>query len=419
MLISVHGDPLVPLGTIQAGGQNVYVRELAMALAHSGYTVDVATHLSSPELPTCEEPCPGVRVLRFDAGCPEFVAKDEYPGLVPAFTQQVAEFMELTGESPSVIHSNYWISGLVGLDLRHRWGVPQVHTFHSLGKLRLSANASERRSHDGVRLHIEQLILHTADAILASNPVEADLLAEHYVVSPDRVRELRCGVNPRVFYPRDASECRDRLAFPKQVSPLFFAGRFEENKGLAVLLQALSLVIRNNPDLRERIHLIVAGGGRFSGGPVSSEVEQIRSLIAELDLQRHVHLVGSLPQQEMAVYFGAAMATVIPSYYETFGLVALEAMACGCPVIASQTGGLSYTVRHGENGLLVPPGNVDALASALERLYRDPDLVARLRLVLRNGVPEEFTWPEIAVQAGAIYEEVQGATVSSNAVTGD
>lgn len=419
LLISEHGDPLAPLGTIQAGGQNVYVRELAIALARRGYAVDVATHLSTAALPIREEPFPGVQILRFDAGRPGFVPKEELLGLAPVFTQQLADYVERSGSYPSLIHSNYWISGLMGMDLRHRWDIPQVHTFHSLGKVRLKANGTEKRSYAGVRLQIEQLLLHTADAILASNPVEADLLAANYRVKRHRVRILPCGVNPQVFFPRDSKECRERLGVPEQVSPLFFAGRFEENKGLAVLLRALSFVVHNNPDLRDRIRLYVAGGGTLDGGELSKEAEQTRALIADLGLQDYVQLVGSLPQQELAVYFGAATATVIPSFYETFGLVAVEAMACGCPVVASRTGGLSYTVRHGENGLLVPPGNVEALARALERMYREQGLVARLRHTLRNGVPEEFTWPAIAAKAGAIYDEVRGAMIAYDTVAGD
>jgi D-inositol-3-phosphate glycosyltransferase len=205
LLISEHGDPLAPLGTIQAGGQNVYVRELAIALARRGYAVDVATHLSTAALPIREEPFPGVQILRFDAGRPGFVPKEELLGLAPVFTQQLADYVERSGSYPALIHSNYWISGLMGLDLRHRWDIPQVHTFHSLGKVRLH-NGTEKRSYAGVRLQIEQLLLHTADAILASNPVEADLLAANYRVRC-RNRSAPCSWPGALKRTRDSPCC--------------------------------------------------------------------------------------------------------------------------------------------------------------------------------------------------------------------
>lgn len=419
LLVSVHGDPLARIGSMQAGGQNVYVRELAFALARQGWEVDVATHRSSPAQPAEEVPVAGVRVLRLDAGRPEFVPKDQLAALIPAFAGQLAACLERSGSLPQVIHSNYWISGQVGLRLRQRWQVPQVHTFHSLGKVRLQAMGVGQRRDMAVRLEAEQRLVDGVDAVLASNPVEAGLLREHYRVPEGKLRLLPCGIDPAVFYPRSPAAARALLGLPDRIRAFCFAGRFEQNKGLAELLRALALVVKRNPDLQEQVQLFVAGGTAPGTGAASPEERALHGLAADLGLQARVHFLGPLPQADLAVYFAAAVATVVPSYYETFGLVALEAMACGCPVVASHTGGFRFTVRHGENGLLVPPGDVPALAAALEQLLLRPDLAARLREHLREGVPARFTWRHIAAQAERIYEEVAGEALAANQAAGD
>lgn len=415
LLISVHGDPMARLGSVQAGGQNVYVRELALALARRGWAVDVATHRASPRAPVAEAPAPGMRVLRYDAGRPEFVPKDQLPELIPAFFQQVAEHLR---QPPQVIHSNYWISGQVGLLLREWWQVPQVHTFHSLGKVRIQALGADQRRDTQARIRAEQRLLEATGAVLASNPMEAALLREHYRVPPGRLRIVPCGVNPAVFHPRPQAAARATLGLPEAVLPVVFAGRFEHNKGLAVLLRALAALVQGHEGLRACTELFVAGGNPAGAG-LGPEEARVRSLVAELGLQDHVNFLGPLDQAALAVWFAAAEVTVVPSFYETFGLVALEAMACGSPVIASRTGGLAHTVRHGETGLLVPPGDVPALAAALEQVLGRPGVAARLREPLRRGLPAEFTWDHIAAKAEAVYQEVAGETYAPLTASGD
>ncbi len=419
LFISVHGDPLARLGSVQAGGQNVYVRQLAVALADLGWAVDVATHGAQQGLtPGITSLVPGVRVLRFSAGCPRNVPKDQLPDLIPAFTAELAAYLEQTGQVPRLIHSNYWISGQVGLHLKQRWGIPQVHTFHSLGKVRVQAVAGDRRRDSGNRLRTEQGLLDAVDAVLASNPVEARLLTEHYRVRENKLRILPCGINPDVFCPRPVAEARTQLGLTGDVLPVLFAGRLEDNKGPSVLIRAMAQVVREHPDLRSRVRLLIAGGSLPGGGTIQPEEEKVRSLVDQLGLADQVRFLGPLAQTDLAVHYAAAVTTVVPSFYETFGLVALEAMACGCPVVASRTGGLSHTVSHDRTGLLVPPGDVGALAGALGRLLRDPELVTRLRAPLRNGLPPSANWSSIADRAVSYYEEVAGEAIGSKPVAG-
>lgn len=416
-LISDHGDPLAALGGIQAGGQNVYVREVALALDGRGWQVDVFTHQTDPAQPQVERLGLRSRVIRLDAGRPGFVPKQELFPLLPRFRDQIRAWAQQHKQRYTAIHSNYWLSGWVGMELKQLWGVPLLHTFHSLGKVRAAAAGEENSPAVAVRLQVERQILATADRIIATNPVEKKLLRQLYAAPNAKVTVVPCGVDPEVFYPRDREQARRELGLAG-LRPIMFAGRFEPNKGLLILLQAVARLFKEHPGLRDSVRLLVAGGESPDQGPEPREQRRLRKLAAILGLRRNVCFLGPLQQPELACYFAAAEVTVVPSYYETFGLVALEAMACGCPVIASDVGGLSYTVQEGETGLLVPPGKVRPLARALGRVLQDQRLLGHLQERLSGGLDPAFTWPRIASRLEGLYrsdltKEVDGDAQSS------
>ncbi len=401
MLISVHGDPLIPLGSIQAGGQNVYVREVAQALDETGWRVDVFTHHANPSQPAESRLGQRSRVVRLCAGRPRFTPKQELFPLLPRFRDQVIEWAAMRSRVYTAIHSNYWLSGWVGMQLKRHWGIPQFHTFHSLGKIRAASVIAQGLSMN-TRFQIEQDIITTCDKVLATNPVEQELLNKHYQVPDGKIRVVLCGVNRQVFYPRNRLETRQALGLVS-IRPIMFVGRFEFNKGLTVLLEAMARLLKHRQHLGKSVQLLVAGGQIPDQCIEPREQRELKRLVGVLGLDRHVKFLGPLSHPELARYFAAAEVTVVPSYYETFGLVALEAIACGSPVIASDVGGLSYTVSDGETGLLVPPGDIEALERALACVLENSVLLNHMRMRASQGLSSSFTWPEIARQLGEMY----------------
>lgn len=415
-LISDHGDPLATPGSIQSGGQNVYVRHLALALDHLGWQVDVFTHRSELDRPETEGMGRHSRVVRLDAGRPGFVEKGRMFPLLPTFLSQLESWSRQHRRTYTVVHTNYWLSGWVGMRLKQRWGVPQVHTFHSLGKVRAAATAGAADDPAMVtRLHVERALLRTVDRVIATSPVERSLLMRLYQAPEDRIAVIPCGVDPKVFFPRDQEKCRAELGLAG-VRPVLFAGRFEHNKGLHVLLAGFAQWLQNKPELAETVRLVVVGGAPPDQRPVPPEQQNMQRLVRRLGLQQQVVFAGPRPQEALAGYMAAAEVTVVPSYYETFGMVALEAMASGCPVIASRVGGLTYTVQDGDTGLLVPPGNPQALARALDLVLGSDRLRDQIRGRLAGGPDPAFSWPAIATGLAGEYERLgrQGGRIANN-----
>ncbi len=367
LFISDHGDPLCPLGGRQSGGQNVYVRELGRALGRLGWQVDVVTHHADPQTPACEKK-DSLRVFRFSRGGPAFVAKEEMPVLLPHLFHHV---LALAGRYDyKVIHTHYWMSGWLGLYLSNRLGLPLVHTSHSLGVVKERAGTPVNRE----RLEAERLILSFADGIVTTTEQEAGIVGSLVPgdQSGSRVEVIPAGVDAGLFNPR-ARESR-RPPF------LLFVGRPEKNKGLDVLLRAWRR-------LAERPELYVVGQHRRRPEP---------GLVC----------TGPLEHRDLARLYKTAAVTVVPSFYESFGLVAAEAMSCGCPVIASDVGGLGEIVVHGQTGLTFPPGDHGRLRESLVRVLSDPPLAARLGTTAAQRAARRFNWDNIGRQTAALYERL-------------
>lgn len=407
MLISVHGDPGARPGGIQTGGQNIYVRKLALELSRRGWEVDVFTHHDDPASPA-REALGGARIIRLSAGRLGFIPKDDLFGYLPQFVAEVGQFCARDPNRQSlraydVIHSNYWISGWVGSRLREESGVPQVHTSHSLG-------AMKARGLDMVpeamrfRLRQEKSVLRGATLVIATSPYEKGVLEQEYGVNSANIRVVPCGFDPRVFHPFPIEE-RARLDLAGH-RVVLFAGRFAPQKGLPFLLEAFKLLVERHPG--EPLRLLLAGGDPVSLPPaeVSPEKKDILGHIERLSLEERVTFLGPVEQGTLARYFSATDVCAIPSVYEPFGMVALEAMACGCPVVASEVGGLAFTVRHGDSGLLVPPKDPRRLAVALESVLFDDRLRRRLASGALRRAGQEFSWEAVTDGIEGLYREV-------------
>ncbi|WP_040224435.1 glycosyltransferase [Bhargavaea cecembensis] len=390
LFISDHGDPLAKLGGKQSGGQNNYVKQLACSLAERGLEVDVVTHWSDEETPRIEPFGGSCRVIRIAAGRKGYVPKSEILHLLPAFRREMNAVLSLGDYD--VIHTHYWMSGLLGLALKQELGIPLIHTSHSLGIAK--AEATGQREEE--RMSAERRILSAADRVIATTPTEKEMILE-FAGDRSSISVIPIGVDEAF----EEAPLQSRTG-----SPLFvYAGRFEQTKGILTLLRAFKIFMRRGMDA----HLILAGGAEDdiepkSGLPVQSKLRQ-----AVAGIEDHVTFRGPLSQEELASLFSKATAVVVPSYYESFGMVAAEAQACGTPVIASEVGGLQDVVQDGRTGFLVSARNPAELSRSLRRLAEDPQMAEQLGMQAAKRARKIFSWPSVAESIHDVYEVLHGA----------
>jgi D-inositol-3-phosphate glycosyltransferase len=387
-ILSVHTCPLAVLGGKETGGMNVYVRELARELGRMGVRADVFTRSQNPTIPRVVTITEGVRVVHLTAGPEAPMPRERIRDHLDEFVEGVEAFRIAGGFDYDLIHAHYWLSGAVGLVLRDRWSVPLVQMFHTLGHLKNDATPATTDREPAVRIEEEARIVGAVDRIVAATTVERTHLVQHYGADPSRIAVIPCGVDTNLFLPGDQAAARAALGLDDQPR-LLYVGRLAPIKGLETLLDAMARLRAAGT----RVHLSIVGGD--TDEPLNGHEGALRARLARLDLGGTVTFVGAQPQERLRAWYAAADTTVLPSHYESFGMVAMEAMACGIPVVASRVGGLQTTVRDGVTGLLVPDHDPAALADALDRLLGDPDLRFRLG---REGVQwaARHRWPCIA-----------------------
>jgi D-inositol-3-phosphate glycosyltransferase len=364
-LLSLHTSPMEQPGSGDAGGMNVYIRELASALAETGVEVEIFTRSTSTGQPAVEHPGPGVCVHNVLAGPLRKIPKEDLPGLLHSL---VAEIEQIRQRQPhgryDVIHSHYWVSGIAGLELSELWGVPLVHTMHTMAKVKNLLLESGEHPEPRRRELGEHRIVDGAARLIANTSAEAEELVSHYNADFDQIDVAAPGVDLSTFTPAFRARSRAERGVPRETFHLVFAGRIQRLKGPHVLLKAAALLRSRRPEINLRLTIL----GALSG----NKDFNLRHLIAEArmdDVVTHLPPVGA---PELASWFRAADVVVMPSYSESFGLVALEAQACGTPVVGTRVGGLSRAICHGRTGLLVEGHHAADWADALEALYDDP-----------------------------------------------
>jgi len=398
-VLSVHTCPLAALGGKETGGMNVYVREVSRALGRLGLAVDVFTRSQDPGIPEVVPLGPRARVVHVPAGPARPIARAAVAAHLPEFASGVEAFRAREGVRYDLVHSHYWLSGLAGLDLRRRWDVPLVHMFHTLGAIKNAVAGDSGDTEPAERLAAEVRIAAAADRIVASNLVERAGLVWHVQADPARVAVIPCGVDVELFRPRPAAPARARLGVDAE-HVLLFVGRLTPIKGLETLLRALA-VLRSDGLASARLRLLVVGGTKGEPG----DSADLRRLARDLGVASWVDFRGPQPQDALPDYYAAADLCLMPSRYESFGMVALEAMASGVPVIASRAGGLTVTVQDGVTGRLVPEGDVAALALAVKGLLADD--ASRQALGARSvGWARRFTWPAVGRSIAELYAEL-------------
>jgi D-inositol-3-phosphate glycosyltransferase len=397
-MFSVHSCPLATLGGQETGGMNVYVRELSRHLGAQGIAVDVYTRRQDPCMPTVVDFAPKARVIHLPAGPPAPYAKHRIVEHLPEFFQGVQAFMAAENIRYDLLHSHYWLSGRVALQLRHTLQVPMVHMSHTLGHPKNSAAQRAWEREPLQRLQVENEVLTRSDALVAESEASRQHMIQDYGVDPRRIRVIPCGVDPAIFNPQDRQEARRALDLP-QGPLLLFVGRLQPLKGIDTLLCAAQEVRQVYKDVRV---LIVGGGVDAHDRHDTQELQRLQQLTARLGLTSSVRFIRAQPQPVLAQYYAAADVFVMPSHYESFGMVVLEAMACGTPVVASRVGGLASTVEHGHTGFLVPVGDVPAFAQAIVQLLAQPAVWQACSTASQHRT-QAFTWPRIVERTLRLY----------------
>lgn len=402
--LSVHASPLAMPGSGKAGGMNVYVRELAQEFGRRGILVDIYTRCNAPDEPQVD--CSlgeNVRVISVQAGAPQPLPPDAIYAHLSQFTAGVIAFATRFDLRYDIVYSHYWLSGWVARKLNEVWGTPFAHMFHTLGQMKNRIAQHRPATMPDVRVNVEMRIVQWAAKLIAATPAEQLQLLWLYRADRRKIQVVPPGVNTERFYPVPAERARALLGLPGATNLLLFVGRLEPLKGIDTILNALVLLRERDPSAMASTRFVVIGGS--VGERAEPEFLRLRKLVSEMQLEHVVEFLGAKDQEMLPLYYAAATAVIMASDYESFGMVALEAMASGAPVIASEVGGLAFLVQEGQTGFLVPVREPDVLAERIARLSKD----VQLRQTMRSAavkLARQYAWPLIADQLLAAFEEI-------------
>jgi glycosyltransferase involved in cell wall biosynthesis len=396
-LISVHGDPAINIGKEEAGGQNVYVKEIGEALANQGWQVDMFTRRSDAQQNKIVEHSTRCRTIRLTAGPREFVPRQEIFNYLPEFVEAFFNYQHQQKTIYPLIHTNYWLSAWVGMAIKQRQFVRHLHTYHSLGAVKYKAiNTIPLIA--TTRLSVEKKCLETANVVVATSPQEEEDMRS-LVSQKGNIRVIPCGTNLERFGKLSQKEARAKLNIAPETKVILYVGRFDSRKGIETLVKATSRQeIRQNQNLK-----VIIVGGSTPGQSDGIERQRIEGIVQELGLQDIIIFAGRVEHSELAYYYTAADVCVVPSHYEPFGLVAIEAMACGTPVVASDVGGLKFTVVNEVTGLVVPPQDEAEFARAIALILSDLDWGKQLGENAKKRVESKFSWNSVASQLDKLY----------------
>jgi D-inositol-3-phosphate glycosyltransferase len=400
-VLSVHTSPLARLGSHDSGGMNVYVRRLSEELGRLGIGVDVFTRRSDSHAPAVVEFGRDVRLINVKAGPARYIGKRHLVDYLPEFVTGVKRVSDSLPGGYSLVHGHYYLSGWVGAVLAHCWQVPHVQSFHTLARVKNSALPETATLESIRRIDMEAKVMASADRIVATSPTDKQDVIRHYGVSPQKISVVPPGLDLSLFHPMDREQARQRLHLHDKRMVLF-VGRMDRIKGVETLLRMAGELIAADTSLR--LSVLIVGGDRQVRvvDDASRELVRLRGLVSELGLARVVKFVGPKEQHELPAYYAAADVCIVPSYAESFGMVAVEAMACGTPVVASRVGGLQSTIQHGVTGFLVPSGHPVGFARHVRHIPDSPELGERLGRAAVQAA-SRYRWPSVARQLEALY----------------
>jgi D-inositol-3-phosphate glycosyltransferase len=405
-MLSVHTCPLALMGGKKTGGMNVYVRDLARSLGQAGVQVDVFTRSQDDCQPRVKHDLGNdCRVIHIAAGPETPIPVAQVADYLDEFTAGVLAYAQSEGITYDLIHSHYWLSGLVAEQLRRVWGAPIIHMFHTLGHLKNQIAQSDEERAPQERLDGETRVVALADRLVAATRAEVHQLVDLYDAAPRKIHVIPPGVDLDRFHPIDPVEAKARVGIPCGDSNLLFVGRIEPLKGIDTLLGAMSILQARHPEAVRHACVAIVGGDPWANEDMDAEMARLQTLRTQLNIHDLVTFLGAKDQDVLPDYYAAAEMVVMPSHYESFGMVALEAMAMGTPVIASEVGGLAHLVRDHRNGRHVPSRDPQALADCILELLTDPALRARLGEQARKDA-QAYAWPVVTRHILNLYHTV-------------
>lgn len=404
-LISYHTCPLATLGGKDTGGMNVYVRDLTRYLGEMGIHADVFTRSQDEHVPhILHDLGYGNRIVHIPAGPETPLPKEELHTHIDTFTQNIVDFSHEKGIHYDVIHSHYWLSGLAALRLRQEWDAPVIQMFHTLAHLKNQIARAPHEIASQLRIDAEHRLVREVDQLVAATEIEKEQLLDYYDADPQKINIIPPGVDLRRFYPIDKDEAKAVIGIPANEKVVLFVGRIEPLKGIDNLLKAIAF-LRTSDVMDQCPHYVAIIGGDPDRPRdlLEDEMRHLQDLNQRLKLDDMVVFLGKKAQDSLPYYYSAAEAVVMPSQYESFGMVALESMACGTPVIATRVGGLKLLVQHEKTGLSVPNDDPRSLAQQLMRILCKQGLQEDLR---KNGLEfaKGFKWQTITRQMVKLYE---------------
>lgn len=400
--ISEHASPMAQLGGADSGGQNVYVAELAGQLVKKGYEIDVFTRWENSGLPQSINYHPGLRVIHIEAGPVDQIPKEELLPYMDEFTAGMLDFIQVERVTYDLIHANFFMSGLVAMNLNEKLNIPFVITFHALGRVR-KMHQKEADRFPEERVMIEEQLVRKASLIVAECPQDKEDLINLYLADPDRICMVPCGFNPQEFFPMDKKLSRTALELDENDKIILQLGRMVPRKGVDNVIRSIPLL---DDSLKQVKLLIVGGDTEVPDFNANKELKRLKDLATELNVAGQVIFIGSREREQLKVYYDAADVFVTTPWYEPFGITPLEAMACATPVIGSEVGGIKYSVVDGKTGFLVPPNAPKVLADRISLLLNNKDLLNNMGEWALKHVCANFTWEMVADQISEQYENI-------------
>ncbi len=404
-VLSMHSCPLAALGGKETGGMNVYVREMSREMGRQGIQIDVFTRSQNPHITRIVPLGRNARVIHLKAGPEEPLSKNDLLPHLSEFTSGVIRFAIDQGVSYDLIHSHYWLSGWVGGELKRRWSIPLVHMFHTLGILKNTLNRRRSEMESENRLIIERGMMNSADILIAPSPWEKEKMVVHYSADSKKIQVIPCGVDLDLFKPVLPAKARKSLGLSKRKFVLF-VGRIDAIKGIDLLIRAIGCLVEQACLGKHDIGLIIVGGDRDADPRIETqEMQRLRKMVKRFKLQKEVAFWGAQRQDLLPLFYSAAEALILPSRYESFGMVALESMACGTPVIASRVGGLQFTVEDGRTGFLFREGDWRQLAERIQEVIISRSVKKKMGRAALSRV-KKFGWSKVTREVLSVYRSL-------------
>jgi D-inositol-3-phosphate glycosyltransferase len=416
--LSEHASPAALLGGVDAGGQNVYVDEVARHLARCGYMIDVFTRRDRASQSEILEWAPGVRIIHLEAGPVAPLSKDALWPYMPAFRDACLQFIEREEIHYDLVHGNFWMSGWVATELQQRLSIPATHIFHAMGATKRRHQGAQDTS-DPARMEIERYIVQTIDSLIAPCPAEQEELLDVYGADEAKIDLIPLAVDTEMFRPIEHSEARQVIDQGEDDFLIVYVGRIVPRKDIRNIVRALALLKQQKSGYgiqhaATRVRLLIVGGETTQpDAEATPEIGVLRALAGELGVLDDIVFCGNQQQGRLRYYYSAADVVVTTPWYEPFGLTPLEAMSCGRPVIGSDVGGISYTISDEKTGFLIPPRDPAALADRLTFLLTHSATREQMGVAARQRVEQEFTWSTVAVRTAALYERLLAQQATS------